>query len=188
MVKNQKAFFLDRDGTINVDYVYISDPARIELIENVAQAIKMIKDAGYLVIVVTNQSGVGRGIITPEVLPKINRRLNDLVVAEVGVGIDEFKNCLHTPADKCRCRKPGTLLVEEAVASWGIDLAQSVFVGDKMTDVLTGVTTRCRFSILVKTGKGEFEKDVLRDENGSIATPDFLAEDLLSAVKWVFQR
>lgn len=188
---SRPAFFLDRDGTINVDHVYINDPARIELIPGSAAAIARVRAAGYLVVIVTNQSGIGRGIIQAEAMPKINGRMEELLRAEAGVGaaVDHYGICVHHPDEDCECRKPKPFLVHEAAAALGIDLARSVFVGDKLTDVATGKNAGCRFSVLVRTGKGaDEEKVVYSGRAAAEEKPDFIADDLAAAVEWVLAR
>ena len=185
----QGAFFLDRDGTINIDRVYINDPRLMELCPGAAKAIRAIHDAGYYVVVVTNQSGVGRGIIEPGTLPLIHHRLDQLLLMEAGAKIDLYKVCLHTPNDKCDCRKPGIKLVEEAVAELNIDLKKSVFVGDKLTDIEAGKRSGCRYSTLIRTGKGQAEEVQAQIKQLSpMETADYIADDLLQATVWALDR
>lgn len=182
----KRAFFLDRDGTINVDHVYISDPNRIELIPGAREAIERIHRAGFLVVVVTNQSGVGRGIIAPKVLPKIHERLDSLLGASAC--IDDYRICTHRPEEDCRCRKPKASLVKDAVKELGIDLAGSVFVGDKLSDVATGKNSGCAYSILVRTGKGEKEEALIAGSKDQAERPDLVADDLAWAVDWALEK
>lgn len=177
--------FLDRDGTINVDHVYISDPKKIELIPGSAEAIAKAQDAGYVVVVVTNQSGVGRGIIQLENLPLIHRRLGELL-SEKNAFIDDYQICVHRPEENCDCRKPSPKLVRKAAAALGIDLSISAFVGDRLSDVGTGKNSGCRYSILVRTGKGREEENLLT--LGPAEQPDLVAEDLASAVDWLLAQ
>lgn len=179
------AFFLDRDGTINIDRVYINDPNLIELIPRAAEAIKKARDAGFLIVVVTNQSGVERGIIDPKVLPKIHARLDELL-EQNGAKIDLYQICTHAPLAKCECRKPKPKLVNEAKQKLNIDLARSVFVGDKLSDVATGKRAKCKISILVRSGKGVQEEQItkLSQKLSGEETPDHVADDLFSAVEW----
>jgi D-glycero-D-manno-heptose 1,7-bisphosphate phosphatase len=183
----RKALFLDRDGTINVDPGYLSQPAQLELLPGVAHAIRRARDGGFVVAVVTNQSGVGRGLIAPETLPKIHERLNELLAREEGPAarIDFFASCVHHPSDECSCRKPLPRLVYEAQAQLGVDLARSAFVGDRLTDVRTGKAAPVACTVLVRTGEG-------REEEHRISAPgerpDHVADDLAAAVEWLLAR
>ena len=179
------AFFLDRDGNINLDRVYINDPRLVELIPGSGEAIARAQAAGYLIVVVTNQSGVGRGIIRPEVLEDIHVRLNELL-AEKGASIDLYKSCLHSPAELCKCRKPSPKMVLEAAAELNIDLSRSIFVGDKLSDVATGQAAKCGSSILVRTGKGSAEEKLLEIAAIKIR-PDYVADDLEDAIDWAMK-
>ncbi|MGZ3657913.1 MAG: D-glycero-alpha-D-manno-heptose-1,7-bisphosphate 7-phosphatase [Bdellovibrionota bacterium] len=181
----RKALFLDRDGTINLDPGYISQPSLIQLLPGVAGAIRQARDRGYAIAVVSNQSGVARGLIAPEMLPLIHSRLNELLDAEAGASIDFFACCTHHPSDECNCRKPLPRLVYEAQAHLGVDLARSIFVGDRLTDIRTGKGANVRFTVLVRTGEGlEQEKKIASPEE----RPDFVADDLAGAVDWILAQ
>lgn len=186
MSTKRGAFFLDRDGTINIDRVYINDARLMELIPGAARALRKLNDRGYPVVVVTNQSGVGRGIISPDALPKIHDRLDELLREQGGARIDLYQICRHSPQEQCDCRKPQPKLVHEAAKDLGIDLNQSVFIGDKLSDVATGKNAGCRYSILLRTGKGQQEEILAqltpRPDPSEVA--DFVAEDLAEAVDW----
>ncbi len=187
MSGKRKALFLDRDGTINIDRVYIADPELIELIPGAAAAIHRAKKAGYLIVVVTNQSGVGRGLIDPKVLPKIHARLDKLLEKE-GTKIDQYQICIHAPMENCDCRKPFPKLVEDAAEELEIDLKTSAFIGDKLTDVATGNRAKCGASILVRTGKGKAEEMMLVMDPTNVPAeerPTYVADDLSSAVDWL---
>jgi D-glycero-D-manno-heptose 1,7-bisphosphate phosphatase len=182
------AFFLDRDGTINVDHVYINDPNLIELIPGSAAAIARAQKAGYLVVVVTNQSGVGRGIIEPINLSLIHKRLDKLLAAE-GAHIDDYQICVHRPEEGCDCRKPQAKLVKDAAKALGIDLKKSIFVGDRLSDVATGPASGCRYSILVRTGKGlEEEARLTLPTIQKTERPDLVADNLDQAVTWALSK
>lgn len=186
----KSAFFLDRDGTINIDRVYINDPDLIELIPGAAKAIKRAQDEGYLIVVVTNQSGVGRGLIKKEDLPKINARLDELLLKKAGARIDLYQICMHAPQENCDCRKPKPKLVLEAAEKLGIDLKKSVFVGDKLSDVATGKKAGCGLSILLRTGKGQEQEIVsfLSSAPKLEEKANYVADDLLAAVNWVLDH
>lgn len=181
----RKALFLDRDGTINVDPGYLSRPEQLALLPGAAGAIRRARDRGYVIAVVSNQSGVGRGLIAPEALPQIHERLNELLLAEAGASVDFFACCTHHPSDECSCRKPLPRLVYEAQAHLGVDLAQSAFIGDRLTDIRTGKTAPVGRTILVRTGEGrEQESRMYVPED----RPDHVAEDLAAAVDWLLAQ
>ncbi len=184
-----KALFLDRDGTINIDRVYINDPRLIELIPGAARAIRRARESGYKIVVITNQSGVGRGIIDPHVLPEIHERLNELL-AEEGAKVDLYQICIHSPQERCQCRKPLPKLVLDAAKKMSLDLSNCVFIGDKLTDVTTGKNAKCGLSILLRTGKGAQEELLaqITPKPDPMETADYVADDLAEAVDWILTR
>ncbi len=154
-----KAIFLDRDGTINVEKNYLIDPTEFEFIPGVPQALKSLQSVGYLLIVVTNQSGIGRGFFSKEQVERLHQHMLDLLVRE-GVQIDAIYFCPHHPTagdgdylQDCDCRKgkPGMLL--KAADELKIDLKRSFMVGDKKADLDAGLSAGC-CPILVRTGYG----------------------------------
>ena len=160
----RKAVFIDRDDTIAKDVPYCSRPEDLHLFPGVGKAVKRLNDAGYLVIMITNQSGISRGRFTEETLAKIHdKMLGDL--AADGARLDAIYYCPHTPEDGCRCRKPGTELIERAVREHGIDLRSSYFIGDRDHDVEAGTTAGCK---CIRVGPGTTFEDavsmVLRED------------------------
>jgi D-glycero-D-manno-heptose 1,7-bisphosphate phosphatase len=150
-----KAIFLDRDGTINVEKNYLIDPADLVLLPGVGEALRRGQEAGYLLIVVTNQSGVARGYFTATAVEELHDHLQS-ELHPYGVQIDAFYLCPHHPehgTGPCDCRKgePGMLL--QAAREHHIDLAASWMIGDKSSDIEAGNKAGCR-SILVRTGYG----------------------------------
>lgn len=129
--------FVDRDGTLNPDLKYLADADRLEVFRGVADGLRWLHAHGYLLICVTNQSGVERGFYQAADVDRIHARLNERLRG-AGVQIDAFYYCPHAPETGCACRKPGTLLFERAVADWGIDLASSAIIGDRALDVRAG--------------------------------------------------
>ena len=135
------AAFLDRDGVLNVDREYVHRVDQLEWIDGAAEAIKLINDAGYLAIVVTNQSGVARGYYDEAAVGALHAHMKDYLAAR-GARIDAFYYCPHHPAGTverfaitCACRKPGIGMLEQAAADWPIDRAHSFMIGDKDIDV-----------------------------------------------------
>ena len=129
-----KAFFLDRDGTINVDYGYVHDINRWQFCSGAIEALKLIKAHGYLSIVVTNQSGIGRGMYTIHDMQLLHEQVNAMLAVE-GASIDAFYYCPHLPSDDCCCRKPRLGMYRKAIADFSIDPILSVAIGDKLFDI-----------------------------------------------------
>lgn len=134
------AAFLDRDGTIIADQDYPGDPERVVLLPGAAAAVARFNRAGLPVLVVTNQSGIGRGYITEAQFRAVQARMEQLLAAE-GARVDEILFCPHSPDETppCACRKPRTGLYLQAARERGVDLARSLYVGDRLRDVLPGL-------------------------------------------------
>lgn len=134
------AVFLDRDGPIVYDTEYLRDPKDVELIPGAARAIARVNAQGLPVIVVTNQSGIARGLLTHDDYAAVRARLDELLAAE-GAHIDDSYACPHHPdfTGVCDCRKPATLLFRQAAAEHAIDVTRSTFVGDRWRDVAPGL-------------------------------------------------
>jgi D-glycero-D-manno-heptose 1,7-bisphosphate phosphatase len=134
------AVFLDRDGTIIHDAEYVGKPDAVRLLPGAARAIARLNTQGLPVIVVTNQSGIARGLLTGDDYEAVRTRLDDLLAAE-GAHIDASYACPHHPdyTGACECRKPGTLLYRRAAAEHSIDLSRSAFLGDRWRDVAPGL-------------------------------------------------
>jgi len=135
-VTGRIAAFLDRDGTIIRDASYVRDPADVELLPGAADAIRQLNDRDIAVIVVTNQSGIARGLLDADDYERVRARTNELVAADGG-RIDATYMCPHYPdiTGPCDCRKPGLLLYKQAIAEHGLDPHRSLFVGDRWRDV-----------------------------------------------------
>jgi len=164
---------LDRDGTIIVERGYPKDPAEVELIPGAAAAIRQLRSLGLPVVVISNQSGVGRGYMTRDDVERVNARVAELLAAE-GTALDAVYFCPHAPADGCTCRKPGRDLLDRAAADLGGELSRSFFVGDKKDDVDAGRNVGAT-TFLVRTGYGE--KQTFPEGAG----PDFVVADLAEA-------
>ena len=139
----QRAVFIDRDDTIAKDVPYCSDPALFELYDFVPGAIRRLNEAGFLVIIITNQSGIGRGFFDEETLDAIHAKLRATV--EAGGGrVDDIFFCPHTPDDHCSCRKPEIGMGLAAIAKHGIDPGRSFMIGDHEKDMEFGRRLGCR--------------------------------------------
>ncbi|HEY4101974.1 MAG TPA: HAD family hydrolase [Gemmatimonadales bacterium] len=170
----RRAVFLDRDGTLIDDPGYVDDPARVHLLPGVAEALQALERAGFLRIIITNQSAIGRGWITSDQYLTIQREVERQLIA-AGASIDATYHCPHTPDAGCTCRKPGTALHREAVASWTIDVAASWCVGDQIRDLEPARELGCR-SLLVRTGKGAAAVDE------AVALGAAVADDLAAGI------
>ncbi len=150
----RSAVFLDRDGTIIEDTDYPADLVAVRLLPGAASAIRRLNRAGALAIVVTNQSGIARGQYSEETYYRIERQVDALLASE-GAQLDAHYFCPHLPeiTGPCECRKPGTLLYRQAAERFGIDLARSWWVGDRLRDLQPAVSFGAR-GILVLTGQG----------------------------------
>ena len=149
------AFFLDRDGVIihNRDN-YVRSWEDVEFLPSSLQALKLLSQTAYKIIIVTNQSAIGRGLITIEQAEVINLRLIK-VIADAGGHVDGLYICPHAPDDHCFCRKPLPGLILQAADELSIDLPSSALVGDALTDIQAGSAAGIKTLILVKSGRGQ---------------------------------
>jgi D-glycero-D-manno-heptose 1,7-bisphosphate phosphatase len=164
---------LDRDGTIIAERNYLSDPAEVELLPGAASGLSRLRRLGLGLIVVTNQSALGRGIIDLTRLDQIHKRLGELL-EEKKVILDGLYVCPHLPEDGCSCRKPGTALLAQAARDLDFDPRRSFVIGDKECDISLGNRVGAT-TILVLTGYGELTRT-----EGRIR-PDFIVDDLSAA-------
>lgn len=147
-----RCLFFDRDGTLIEERNYLSDPSQVALIPGAAEAVRLARQAGYLAVVLTNQSGVGRGYFTPADVEAVHRRLEELL-AEEGAKLDAIYICPHAPEEGCACRKPLPGLAVRAAGDLGIDLRASWMIGDKAADLELAAAAGMR-GALVLTGYG----------------------------------
>ena len=143
--------FLDRDGTIIRDVGYLRDPSEITFLPGSIEALSVMSATGFLLILVSNQSGIGRGLITQEQADSVHRCFEELLGRE-GVRLSASYYCPHRPEDNCQCRKPRTGLLERASMELDIDMETSVMVGDRETDVDAGTGSGCRAILIDPTG------------------------------------
>jgi UDP-N-acetylmuramoyl-tripeptide--D-alanyl-D-alanine ligase len=136
------AIFLDRDGVLNADHGYVYKVEDLVILDGVGKGLKRFQDLGYLLLVITNQSGVARGLYTLADVDIFNRALAERIRDENGVKLDDFFICPHHPDGSvpefsfpCTCRKPKTGLIEQAVEKWQVDLGRSIIIGDKPSDI-----------------------------------------------------
>lgn len=175
----QPAIFLDRDGVIieNRDR-YVRSWADVAVLPGALAALAAARDSGYAFVIVTNQSAVGRGIISRETADDINRRLLDVIRA-TGGRIDAVYLCPHAPDDGCECRKPLPGMLLRAAREHDLDLARSVMIGDALSDSGAGQAAGVAQSILVRTGRGRAQEELIApDEPRPSAAVDTLGDAL----------
>lgn len=150
MQERRAAVFFDRDGTLMQDADYCDDPAKVQVFEGAADALRQLKDRGFKIVVVTNQSGIGRGYMTEDDYRAVEREFESQLGSDV---IDATYFCPHSPDMSCECRKPEPGMLLQAAEEQRIDLKKSYFVGDKDSDIECGKRTGTK-TILVQTGCG----------------------------------
>lgn len=150
--------FLDRDGTVVVERGYLSDPAGVTLLPGAAAALRAVAEAGYALVLVTNQSGIGRGLYGEAEYRAVQDRLEELLGRQ-GVRLEGTYHCPHSPESggPCACRKPAPGLFRRAARELGLDLSRSVLVGDRLRDVVPALELGAR-GLLVRTGYGREEE------------------------------
>jgi D-glycero-D-manno-heptose 1,7-bisphosphate phosphatase len=185
-----KAVFLDRDGNINKDVGYPDSFDMIEIYQYSFEAIRKLNKAGLKAVIVTNQSGIGRGLIKEEQLHQIHRKMKQ-AFARHDAYFDKIYYCPHYLSSKfpeydkdCICRKPKPGLALKAAADLDIDTSRSYMIGDKVEDILFGINIGAS-PILVLTGYGKKSLKTLREKK---IVPAYVAQDLLEAVNWILDR
>ena len=175
------AIFLDRDGTLNEDVGYLSELSHLTLYPWAIDAVRLFNRAGYAVVVITNQGGIGRGMIRPEFVPELHAVIAERL-ARAGARVDGWYHCPHHPAalveplkGDCRCRKPEPGMLLDAIADLGLDPTRSWMIGDKWHDVRVGQRVGAR-GILVRTGWGRLEEETRPAGQEVFAICDSLAD------------
>ncbi|RJP57855.1 MAG: HAD family hydrolase [Melioribacteraceae bacterium] len=182
-----RAVFLDRDGTINEDPGYLGDESLVKLLPGVAEGIFELKSKfGFKIIVISNQSGIARGLITHEDVKRVNGKINSLL-SEQNAEIDVFYYCEFHPSFSSEndenCRKPSPKMIFKAAEENNIDLSGSYMIGDKSSDVLCGISAGVK-SILLSSESISEEINSLKKVG---KTPNFVASDFLNAVNFIKQ-
>ncbi len=177
---NNKAIFLDRDGVINIEVGYLSNPNDFKIIEGTIEALKILNKKGFLLIVITNQAGVARGYYAEDDLKEIHNKMKS-VLKQHEVTLTDIFYCPHHPefTGSCACRKPNPGMILEAKKKYNIDLDNSYMVGDTLNDIQTGIAAKCK-TVLVLTGYGTEE----RKKIGSIK-PDMIFKNLYEFAKHI---
>jgi len=170
-----RAVFLDRDGTLNEERSYLGDPAQLVLLPGVVGALRRLQDAGFLLMIVTNQSGIGRGYYTEADMHAVNRKLLGEVIRQ-GVRIERIYFAPEAPDQPSRGRKPSPAFLFDAAAEFGLRLDRCYMVGDKWIDVQCGVAAGVRASLLVRTGYGaRTESERAGEHQGAVIVDDLAA-------------
>jgi D-glycero-D-manno-heptose 1,7-bisphosphate phosphatase len=178
------AIFTDRDGTLGPDLHYLREAERFELFRGVGGAIRRAHEAGFLVICVTNQSGIERGLYTAEDVERIHDRVNQLLRAS-DTRIDAFYYCPHAPESHCACRKPGTLLFEQAQKEWDLELPRSAIIGDRKIDIEAGRRLGLWTALVPNLARPLEEA---QEFPAGAAPPDLRAESFADAVARILSR
>lgn len=178
MKEKNKAIFLDRDGVINKEVSHLSDPDNFVFIKGSIEALKILRELGYLLIVITNQAGIARGLFDEETLAKIHDKMKG-ILKENDIIIDDIFYCPHHPefTGSCNCRKPKPGMILSAQERYNINLNESFMVGDTLGDIETGYNAKCK-TVLVMTGYGKEEKRKIDK-----IKPDFIFNNLLEFAK-----
>lgn len=171
------AILLDRDGTLIAERNYLADPDQVELLPNAVAGLLRMQRWGCPLILITNQSGLGRGYFTQSQLDAVHARMRQMLET-AGVKLAQIYVCPHAPDETCTCRKPLTGLVEQAVADWRFDPHAAVMIGDKACDVDLGLNVGAR-SLLVRTGYGHIQ------QHDPAVRPHAVVDDLLAAAEWI---
>ena len=179
------AIFLDRDGTLNEDPGYLGDPDKVKLYPGTGEALSILKNnLNFKLIVISNQSGIARKLITKENVEEVNSRINQLL-KQFDVQIDAFYYCPFHPEfsseDECTCRKPSPKMVNEAAQDFNIDLTKSYLIGDAVSDIECGYNSGVK-TILVRTGYGNDSFSTLQKLN---KIPTFTANNILDACDFI---
>lgn len=182
-----KAVFLDRDGTLNEDPGYLGDPKKLVIFPGVPESLSLLKNNYHFkLIVVSNQSGVARGLISDSEVIAVNEELNKKL-SKCNAEIDAFYYCPYHPEfndeQECSCRKPSPQMIFESAKENNIDLSSSYLIGDSVADIQTAYNAGLK-SILVKTGKGAESISILQKGNNF---PSFVAENLVEACKYIIK-
>lgn len=189
-LKKEVAVFMDRDGTINKEVGYLDSFAKLELFPQTFAAIEKINRNGMKAVVVTNQSGIARGLFSEEFVTETHMRIQK-ILEEKGARIDAFYYCPHHPLEgrenyvrPCSCRKPDTGMLLQAAQDLNIDLHLSYMIGDALKDIETALRAGVK-GVLVRTGYG-------RETESSLSVldirPEYIADDILDAVHWIVKN
>ena len=177
--KMRPAIFLDRDGTVNREIGYLSEPEKFELLPNALAGLKQMQDMGYRLVIVTNQGGIGLGYFTKEDFYRVNKKMLT-EVSQAGVMLDKIYFCPHSKAENCPCRKPELGLILRAKEELNLDLSHSFFIGDSEIDIQAGARAGMKTILLSNVAA----PDLIEFET----KPDFVAKDLVEAAEVILKQ
>ena len=177
--KITKAVYLDRDGTLNRDQGYVHKTEDFELLPGVIEGLKILQE-DFIFIIITNQSGIGRGYYTEDDFFAFNNFLVENLAKE-GIKIQTTYFCPHLREENCDCRKPNTKYIDLSVNKYNINKAESWMIGDHPTDILLGINAGIK-TVFLRTGHGSEHFEELKEKN---IDPTFIAEDFLTAAKFI---
>ena len=180
---NNKAVFIDRDGTINIDGPYLDDPDKFKMYPGVGEGVKNLKENGFKIIIITNQSGIARGYFTKDILSKIHEKMK-IEFNKFDVKLDGIYYCPHHPDDNCNCRKPNVGLFKKAIKEHNIDVNKSFMLGDKILDIDAGQKIGVR-TILIP--EAHIREEFLSKKNEWEYSPDCVVNDFMAAVEWILK-
>jgi D-glycero-D-manno-heptose 1,7-bisphosphate phosphatase len=188
---SNRAIFLDRDGTLNEEIGFITDPAQFRLYDEAAEAVRLINEQGWCAIVVTNQSGIARRLYSESLLDEVHETMR-WTLQQRGARIDAIYYCPHHPdvdeppyLSDCACRKPKPGMLLRAAREFDLELAACAVIGDRYSDVALAHAVGAR-GILLLTGHGQTEWETARA--GWPREPDYVAKTVLDAVQWIFNH
>jgi len=168
-----RVVILDRDGTIVIDRGYLDDPAGLQFLPGAEQGLRRLHQQGYRLVVITNQSGIGRGLLTVQRLEEIHGRLAEML-DRAGAPLEGIYYCPHRPEDDCACRKPKAKLLRDAAAALGFDPASAIVIGDKRSDVELGQSVGALTMLVSQNGA---------TSDGARIDAGYVVRDLLEAAR-----
>ena len=181
------AIFLDRDGTINYDPGYIKDPDEVRLLEGVSQGIRKLKEGfGFKIIVISNQAGISRGLMTIKDVEAVNSKINELLKLN-GTSVDAFYFCPYhpefDPPEKTKCRKPSPFMIFKASEEHKLDLNKSYMIGDKASDIEAGYNANIK-TILILGSQSDDEISILHNQ---AKKPNFVTSNFTDACDFIIK-
>jgi len=177
-----RAVFIDRDGTININYGYINNPNDFKMYPSVAKGIKLLQENGFKIIIITNQSGIARGHFSEKTLEEIHKKMKKDLSKEDAM-VDAIYYCPHHPDEKCNCRKPNPGMLEKAIKDFDIDIEKSFIIGDRMLDVEVGKKVGCK-TVLIPEDKELVEKEMQESDE----EPDYISNDFYNGTIWISKK